>query len=311
MKYKILEMLKKYGGYVSGEKISEELGITRSAVWKHMNALKRDGYDITSCPSKGYVLDEAQDKLSPAQIAKHVPGKLYFYKSTTSTNDEAKRTKDAPDKSVFIAETQTAARGRLGRSWASRGNGLWMSIYLKPDIPPCNIAQLTLIAGIAVSRVIENSKIKWPNDILIDGRKVCGILTEMTAEADRITSVIIGIGINVNTETFSIDLIRKATSLYIETKVKQDRNEFAGRILDEFWSVYDEYVKNGFREFKREYKIRCTNIQRDVVVIKNGEEITARAVDINERGELVCMKRGDEFSVNSGEVSVRGLLGYN
>lgn len=311
MKYKILEMLKKNNGYLSGEKISEELGITRSAVWKHINALKKDGYDIISLPRKGYILDASQDKLSPVRIEKHVPGKLYFFKSTTSTNDEAKKIKDAPDKSLFIAENQTAGRGRIGRSWASRGNGLWMSIYLKPEIPPCNIAQLTLIAGIAVSRVISGSKIKWPNDILIDGRKVCGILTEMTAEADRITGVAIGIGINVNTETFSIDLIRKATSLYIETKVKQDRNEFAGRVLDEFWNVYDEFVNNGFQSLKREYKTRCATIQRDIVIIKNGEEITARAVDINERGELVCMKRGDEFTVNSGEVSVRGLLGYN
>lgn len=311
MKYKILEILKTNGGYVSGEAISRELGITRSAVWKNINSLRKAGYKINSVTGKGYILEDGQDKLSPAQLQECVPGRLYFFSTAESTNNEAKKRKDTPDKSLFIAETQTAGKGRLGRTWASRGNGIWMSIYLKPNIPPCDIAQLTLIAGIAVSRVIKNSKIKWPNDIILNDRKVCGILTEMTAEADRITSVIIGIGINVNTETFGIDLVRKATSIYLENGEKQDRNKLVRDIMAEFWDIYGEFEKNGFINLKREYARRCVTLNRDVLLIKNGEEIPAYALDINDRGELIAEAGGKRITVNSGEVSVRGLLGYN
>lgn len=311
MKYKILEFLKNSGGYVSGEEISNEFGITRSAVWKNINTLKKEGYNISSRHGTGYILDDMQDKLSPARIESCVPGNLYFYSKIPSTNEEAKRKKDVPDRSVFLAETQTAGRGRLGRKWVSRGNGIWMSIYLKPDVPPCDIAQLTLLAGIAVCRVIKKSKIKWPNDVVMDGRKVCGILTEMTAEADKITSVVIGIGVNVNTETFGIELIRKATSVYLETGKKEDRNKLICRILKEFWEVYDEFAKNGFTDLRREYKRRCVTLNREIVIVKGNDTMNAYAEDINERGELIARTENGLITVNSGEVSVRGILGYN
>ena len=311
MKYKILELLKNSNGYLSGAEISDKLGITRSAVWKNINTLKKEGYNIKSLHGTGYVFDNLQDKLSPVRIEDCVPGELYFYSKVLSTNEEAKRKKDVPDRSLFLAETQTAGRGRMGRKWVSRGNGIWMSIYLKPDVPPCDIAQLTLLAGIAVSRVIKNSKIKWPNDVIMSGRKVCGILTEMTAEADRITSVVIGIGVNVNTETFGIDLVRKATSVYLETGKKADRNQLICEILTEFWEIYDEFRKNGFANLRREYKRRCVTLNREILIVKGDDVIKAYAEDINDRGELIAKTENSIMTVNSGEVSVRGILGYN
>ena len=139
MKYKILELLEKSEGFLSGEEISEKLGITRSAVWKHIKSLKKAGYAVVSVPSKGYKIEYAPDKINPERIRKFVPGELYFFEKTASTNIEAKLSENAPDKSVFIAETQTDGRGRLGRKWlSSKDGGVYMSIYLKPDIPPSN-----------------------------------------------------------------------------------------------------------------------------------------------------------------------------
>ena len=311
MIYKILELLEKSEGFLSGEEISEKLGITRSAVWKHIKSLKKAGYAVVSVPSKGYKIEYAPDKINPERIRKFVPGELYFFEKTASTNIEAKLSENAPDKSVFIAETQTDGRGRLGRKWlSSKDGGVYMSIYLKPDIPPYKVSALTLVAGLAVQRAIENTTIKWPNDVLFSGRKVAGILTEMSAEIDRVGYVVVGIGVNVNTEAFSIDLVRKATSMYLETGKKYERESVINSILENFWQIYDEFLKGNFAKIRREYMRCCATLRKEVVIIKNDEEIVARAVDITENGELVVEKDGKRFSVNSGEVSVRGLLGY-
>lgn len=310
MKYKVLELLEKSDGFLSGEQISEKLGVSRSAVWKHINSLKKAGYTIVSVPSKGYRIDFSPDSINPEKIKDSVSGKLYFFEKTESTNLEAKIAKDVTDRSVFLAETQTDARGRLGRKWLSAKGGIFMSIYLEPDIPPYNVSALTLVAGLAVSRVIEKSMIKWPNDVLLGSRKVAGILTEMSAEVDKVNYVVVGIGINVNTETFNIDLIRKATSLYIETGKKHSREDIINRILSEFWELYDEFLKGNFAKIRREYMRSCATLRKEVVILKGDEETVARAVDITENGELVVEKDGKRFPVNSGEVSVRGLLGY-
>ncbi len=312
MKYKILELLQNEKGYVSGESLSKQLGISRNAVWKNINSLKKEGFEITSVPSKGYTLLFSPDLINPEKLKKSVPGNVYYFKSTESTNLEAKATKNVPDKSLFIAETQTGGRGRLGRKWSSpAGAGIFMSLYLEPEISAVDVSLLTLIAGLAVCRRIKGSKIKWPNDVLINGKKVCGILTEMSAEMDRVSKVIVGIGVNVNNEVFGIDLIEKATSLYRETGRKHMREKIASDILDEFFVLYDEFIQKGFAHLKDEYARNCTTLNHDVIILKNGNEYFAKAVDITDRGELLVERDGKIEAVNSGEVSVRGLLGYN
>lgn len=312
MKYKILEILKEADGFVSGEELSKKLGISRNAVWKNICTLRKDGCAIASFAGKGYKLDFAPDVLNPHNLEKSVPGRVYYFKSVKSTNTEAKNTENVPDGSVFIAESQTGGRGRLGRKWASPGGrGIWMSIYLTPEIPAADVSLLTLTAGLAVCRVIKKSQIKWPNDVLINGKKVCGILTEMSAEIDRTAKVIVGMGINVNNEFFSIDLIDKATSLYLETGEKHSREKLAAEILKEFFALYADFKERGFSAIATEYKRKCVTLGREVVVIKNGGEIRAVAEDITPFGELVVKTENGFLTVNSGEVSVRGLLGYN
>lgn len=311
MKYRILEMLKT-DGYVSGEEISKCLGISRSAVWKHINALRSLGYEVESVPSKGYRLISQPDIINPEKLKDYVPGRVYYYETIDSTNAECKRAEDVPDKSLFVSESQTGGRGRLGRKWSSpKGSAVYMSIYLEPDIPIYRVPQLTLIAGMAVCRTIRGSRIKWPNDVLLNNKKVCGILTEMTAEADRVNRVIVGIGINVNNEVFNVDLITKATSMYRETGKKYRRDKLICDILEEFWRLYDVFLKEGFAVLKREYSLKCATLGRRVIIIRNGEEFEARALDIGENGELIIEHDGTREPVTSGEVSVRGLLGYN
>ncbi len=312
MKYKILEMLKSADGFVSGEELSKKLGISRSGIWKNINSLRKDGFEINSVPSKGYVLGFAPDRINPEIIKKSVPGKVYYFNSVDSTNIEAKRAENVPDKSVFIAETQTGGRGRLGRKWTSpSGCGICMSLYLEPEISAGDVSVLTLVAGLSVCRAIKGSRIKWPNDVLIGDKKICGILTEMSAEIDRVNRVIVGIGVNVNNEVFGIDLIEKATSLYRETCRKHSREKLAADILSEFFGLYDKFLEKGFEALKDEYAKKCVTLNREVVIIRNGIEQSAYAVDITENGELLVEVDGKSFAVNSGEVSVRGLLGYN
>lgn len=312
MKYKILEMLKSADSFVSGEELSKKLGISRSAVWKNINSLRKEGFEINSVPSKGYILSFAPDRINPELLKKNVPGNVYYFNEVDSTNIEAKRAENVPDRSVFIAETQTGGRGRLGRKWSSPlGSGIWMSLYLEPEITACDISKLTLVAGLSVCRAIKGSRIKWPNDVLIGDKKICGILTEMSAEIDRVNRVIVGIGVNVNNEVFGIDLIEKATSLYRETGKKHSREKLAADILSEFFELYDKFLEKGFDSIKEEYTKKCVTLNREVVIIRNGQEMLAQAVDITENGELLVEVDGNRFIVNSGEVSVRGLLGYN
>ncbi len=250
-------------------------------------------------------------KLNTVKIEKFIPGKLYYKETTESTNLDAKLTENVPDKSVFFADRQTKGRGRLGRDWSSpTGVGIWMSIYLKPKTGMMDISKLTLIAGLAVSRVIMDTTIKWPNDILIGDKKLAGILTEMSAESGTIKNVVVGIGINVNNEGFSEELQDKATSLFIETGAKTEREEIICHILEEFFSMYDRFLNDGFSVFCEEYAKKCVTLGKEVFIIKNEQKNVAKAIKITEQGELVVEINGKEEVINSSEVSVRGLLGY-
>jgi len=254
---------------------------------------------------------ENELKLNIESIKKVVPGNVYYKDETDSTNLDAKMSTDAPDKSLFLADIQSRGRGRMGRVWSSpRDVGICMSILLKPKKIIDDIQQLTLIAGLAVSRVIDNTTIKWPNDILIESKKVAGILTEMTFESNQVKNVVVGIGINVNNESFPDELSDKATSLFIENGKIFQREDIICDIVSEFFAIYDKFISDGFSCFCEEYCSKCSTLNKDVIVVKNEKKQIAKAVNITEKGELVVEFNGELEIINSQEVSVRGLMGY-
>lgn len=317
MKNKILNILKNSGDYISGEKISEQLNISRAAVWKHIKNLKNSGYEIESVTNKGYRLIFSPDLLSAGEITKglnteFIGRKLIIFDETDSTNTQAKLHSSYPEGSVFIAEVQNHGKGSRGRQWLSpRGTGIWHTILLKPDISLMEVSQITLIAGLAVCRAIGlGAQIKWPNDIVIGSKKVCGILTEMSAETDMINYVVCGIGINVNDKDFPPEISHRATSMYLESGQKYTRNEIIARLLNEFEGVYKKFLEGGLTAVLDDYKKSCVTLGREVSVIFKKETVAGRAVDIDDSGALIVETDSGRITVNSGEVSVRGIYDY-
>ena len=317
MTEKILEILESENGYISGEKISGELGISRNAVWKHINKLRKDGYEIESVTNRGYRLTGKKDIIS-AEIIKDNLGtefigqNVVYYDEIDSTNNAAKRESAMPDGTLFISEAQTSGKGRLGRSWSSaKGDGIWMSLLLKPDLKPEQVSQITLVAGMAAAAAVGNgAKIKWPNDIVIGTKKICGILTEMSAEIERVNYVVCGIGINVNTASFEKELDNKATSLYIETGKRYNRTDIIRHTLVNFERLYKIFCRHGIGVLLDEYRKQCITLNREVSIIYNNETFIGKAVDIDGEGNLIVEANGETHTVHSGEVSVRGIYGY-
>lgn len=265
------------------------------------------GKTIRSSAGKNIDVKEIYSVLRTKFISQNIK----YYREIDSTNEEAKRNAVECDGTLFIADVQTNGRGRLGRTWDSAAyDGIWMSLLLKPETKPENIPLITLVAGVAVCRVIKGAKIKWPNDIVIGSRKLCGILTEKTKSADGSDVVICGIGINVNTEAFSDELSDKATSLYIETGNIFKREKIISEIMNEFESLYTAFLENGFGTIREYYCKECVTLNKEVKVIYNNTEIIGNAVDVDEEGRLVVDTSNGKMTVNSGEVSVRGMYGY-
>lgn len=321
MKEKILHMLLRSHTYVSGEELSKELSITRSAIWKYIKALKEEGYTIDSVTNKGYRLTSTDQAFNAYELEKElntvILGKeAIFLKAVDSTNEEIKRQakKDADHGLIVIAEEQTSGKGRLGKLWSSeKGSGLWFSILLRPDLDPSHVPGITLAAGLGVCKAIRsftgcNAQIKWPNDIIVGNKKICGILTEMTAEADRIDHAVVGIGINVNNVSFPAELSEKATSLRIETGEFVSRTKLLQTILYELEIQLDEYMLNPQASFLSDYYELCATLGRTVTVIRNGKEYVGVAKDIGANGALmVKTESGETLAVTSGEVAVQGI----
>ena len=244
---------------------------------------------------------------------------IIYKEEIDSTNLEAARLVDSlPHGTVIAAEAQTAGRGRRGRSWVSRkGENLYFSLLLKPEFGPERASMLTLVMALAVAEGIEQiygckPQIKWPNDIVVNDRKVCGILTEMQLEAAAIKCVIVGVGINVNQMTFEEDGLTYASSLQKETGLCKDRKELLERVIDRFMAWYKVFCEQGtLQPMKAAYEARLANLDREVRVLDPKGEYTGTALGINEHGELVVrMEDGSLEVIYAGEVSVRGLYGY-
>lgn len=320
MNHRLLELLQETEGYCSGEKLSESLGISRSAVWKQMNQLREEGYEIESVSRKGYRLKEGylnKKRICAALSGTKIGQELYLLPSVSSTNDWAcEMSGKAADGSVFLAEQQTKGRGRRGKTWiSSLKEGLFFSVLLYPPLAPWQVMRITLCAGMAVCKGIYDVTgiqpgIKWPNDIVLEGKKLCGILAEMRAEAERILHVVIGVGVNVNQQKFPEELSEIAASLRIYTGREWDRNQIAAAICNRL-EEYEQLLWED-RLPMEEYRTMCVTIGREVRVSSVLEEYRAKAIDVTENGELVTeLSDGSRKTVGAGEVSVRGLFGYS
>ena len=324
----ILSLLRNSKEYVSGQQICEQFGVSRTAVWKVINQLKEEGYQIESVTNKGYRFIESPDILSQSEIAsrlttKWAGRKLYYSDETGSTNIDAKRYAEegAPHGTTVVADMQNAGRGRRGKMWQSpAGSAIYMTIMLKPDFVPDKASMLTLVMALSVADAITETTglqtgIKWPNDIVVNKKKVCGILTEMNAELDYIQHVVIGVGINVNNgspEEFPEEIRQTATSLKIESGTQICRAALIERVLFHFEKNYDTFVRfldlSGIMEA---YDKHLLNLDAEVKVLDPKGEYTGIARGINATGELLVEKEnGDIVQVYAGEVSVRGLYGY-
>ena len=318
MKDRILSVLKNADGYVSGEDLSKNLGITRSAVWKHISQLKDEGYIINSVRNRGYKLENVFDMIDEKKLsfnAETLGMKIILLKSTDSTNNELKRLARINEESgtVVCAYSQTAGKGRFGRQWQSDSGGLYFSFILRTDLPPSDIASITLAAGYAVCLAIRDytgldAKIKWPNDIIIENRKVCGILTEMAAQSDRMDYLITGIGINVNNAAFPEEIRHKATSLLIETGKNIDKTEFFRTVLTYLDKVMTSFLVSISLDEMENFKKLCATLGKNVSVRRGEKTLTGKAVDITPLGELVIETEDKEkMNISSGEVTVQGI----
>lgn len=308
--------------FVSGEELSKELGISRTAVWKHINALKEEGYSIESVNKKGYrLLDSPNDLLNPQNIYHNlqtdiIGQNIIHFNTLESTNDYLKQVgNDVVEGTVAISEEQTKGKGRLGRVWESKvGDGIWMSIILKPDIMPYKAPFITLIAGASVVKALNNlgvnAQIKWPNDVIINDKKVCGILTELSAEIERINYVVLGIGMNVKNEDFDSKLKNKATSLHKEG-YKLHRVDIVKEIFYQFELLYKKYLDNDKEEVLNICRDYSAILNKEIYIIRNDEKELVKCIDVNEEGNLLVKNSsGQVKEIISGEVSIRGVKGY-
>ncbi len=303
---------------VSGEELSSLLAISRTAVWKHIKVLRDLGYRIEARPSQGYQLRAAPDLFIPTEIAdglntRRIGGNLICYRQTASTNADAFRLAEegAPDGTVVIADCQTSGKGRLGRSWESpAGVNLYCSVILRPGILPPQAFHLTFLSAVAVARAIEETThlvpaIKWPNDLLLNGKKVAGLLNEMSAETERINFVILGIGVNLNmrVEQFPADLRYPATSLLLEGE-SVDRTAFARILLSSLDRLYDAYQHNGYEPVRKEWLARCGIVGCRVRVSVPSGDQTGIMEGIDENGALLLRRdNGTLERVYAGDVS--------
>ena len=325
MKTEILRYLKEADGYISGQELCERFQVSRTAVWKVMKQLEAEGYAIEAVRNRGYRLKTAEDILSREEILSSMKGQwagkeVLYLAVTDSTNTEAKKAAEhgAPHGMLAVAEHQTGGKGRRGRSWDSpEGTGIFMSLILRPAIAPVHASMLTLVAALAVARGIEQcaqvkSLIKWPNDIVINGRKVCGILTEMSADPDCINYVVVGIGINVNMEEFPEEIRSVAASVYTESGKKLRRSTLISAVMEAFEEYYSVFMETAdMSRLLEEYNEKLANCGRTVRVLDPAGEYSGMAHGINSQGELLVETEDKAVkTVISGEVSVRGIYGY-
>ena len=321
MRARILKLLRQQSqDYLSGEEISRQLAVSRTAVWKHIRELKNHGYEIEAHPRKGYRLKSRPDLLLPEEIRAGLSTQLlgsqivHFY-DTSSTNNEAKRlaADDAVEGTIVVSEAQTLGRGRLNRGWFSPpGGGVWVSVILRPPFPPQEAPKCTLMAAVATVEAIReasglNCGIKWPNDILWQGRKLVGILTEMSAEMDAINFVVLGIGINVSLQEndFPEELRNIGASISMGAGREVSRVEVLQKLLERLEHWYQVVKKEGFEPVLEAWRRESITLGQPVRVLAGEETYDGVAEELAEDGSLLVRTENGLRRVLAGDVSLR------
>ncbi|MCP3025880.1 biotin--[acetyl-CoA-carboxylase] ligase [Halobacillus sp. A5] len=323
---RLIQLLDKADGYVSGQQLSEQLDISRTAVWKHMKELEKDGYKIEALQRKGYRILSSPNKVSGNTVqwglnTKWLGHNLYHYEEVNSTQEIAHQLakQGKPHGTVIIADEQVKGKGRMSRPWHSpKGKGIWMSILLRPDLAPVQAPQLTLLAATVLAEVFAKvfkvtPQIKWPNDILVAHKKVSGILTEMQAEHDQIQYVVLGIGINVNQneDEIPVDLRHIASSLKVESDQECSITDTIQDLLHQFEITYDQFMTQGFQHVKTVWEKYGYKIGEQVTIKTMRKEWDAVLVGIEPDGALKARDiNGEEEKLYSAEIQW-GKGGYN
>lgn len=320
-------LLANQGSFLSGSTMSQQLGISRAAVWKAIEALRDEGYVITSAPTRGYRLESAPDRIREGELSGYLTGcelgsQLLCLDVIDSTNTECKRQamSGAPHGLIVLSEEQTGGRGRLGRSFQSpKGCGLYLSLLLRPQLPPQEVVDFTAWVAVAVCDGIESAcgvrpQIKWTNDIVLNGKKLCGILTELglESETNSLQYLVTGIGINVNhtPEDFDEEIRSIATSLSMELGRPVRRATLAVELIQALNRMYRGFPHNKQAYLER-YRADCLTIGKDVQLITPVSRQEAKALSIDEEFRLVVeLPDGTQKALSAGEVSVRGMYGY-
>jgi BirA family transcriptional regulator, biotin operon repressor / biotin---[acetyl-CoA-carboxylase] ligase len=317
LKNKILDTLyRSKGDYVNSTVLASELDVTKTEIWENIQQLIDQGYIIDSSPKMGYRLVKIPNLLLPNEIKRnlntqYIGNKIHYFKEVDSTNEVAKALakEDAVEGTTIIAERQSRGKGRHGKKWISPSGGVWMSIILRPEISPVKAPNLTLITGVAVAKTIKmeydlDVGIKWPNDIIIGEKKVCGILIEVNTHMDTIDYLIVGIGIdaNVDVDLFPPDLREGATSLKHELKKEISGVKLVQRFLKNFEIVYNDFKEGSFLDILKDWRKFSKTVGNYVEIIKRTETVRGEAVGINNEGALIIeLDDGNFRKVISGE----------
>lgn len=321
MRSQILNLLKQAGdNFLSGEYLAETLNVSRTAIWKHIKALRDSGYDIESVPRNGYRLLYSPDLLSVEEVKNSLSTKILgsdikYFTTIDSTNNQAKKIAlaGAVDGTIVISEEQGGGRGRLSRSFfCPKYKGIWFSVILRPNFLPQEAPKCTLLAAVAVVKAIYDVTgvqvgIKWPNDILYKGKKLVGILTEMSAEMERINYIVIGIGIDVNisAEEMPEDIKDIATSLSQITGEKVSRLKLLNKLLYHLEQLYIMAQKHNFAPILDEWRKYSITLNQEIKVISGNDVTYGKAVDIDDDGALLVKINGQIKRVLAGDVSIR------
>ncbi|UOQ42733.1 biotin--[acetyl-CoA-carboxylase] ligase [Halobacillus salinarum] len=314
----LINILEKQKEHISGQELSDQLNISRTAIWKHMNELKKDGYQIEAVQRKGYKIISYPDKISENTLqwgleTSWIGKELHHYDQVESTQAIAHRMakQGKPHGTVIVADEQVKGKGRMSRPWHSpKGKGIWMSLLLRPELAPIQAPQLTLLAATVLAELISHyseldPKIKWPNDILVNHKKISGILTEMQAEQDQIQYVVLGIGINVNQEEDEIpeEIRHKASSLKIESNKTWEVQTVIQHILRLFEQTYDQYLDSGFEHVKSIWEHYGYRIGEEVKISTMKRSWKAFLVGIEPDGALLARDdSGNEEKLYSAEI---------
>jgi BirA family biotin operon repressor/biotin-[acetyl-CoA-carboxylase] ligase len=302
MKAQILNALRRCGSCLSGETLSQQLGISRVSIWKHIRSLERDGYVIEASP-KGYKLVSSQDLLLPYEFP-DLERRIHYFLEIGSTMDTARELakKGAAEGTIVIAEVQTRGRGRLSREWLSPEGGIYFTLILRPRISPAYSPRINLMVAIAVAATIRKlfglkAALKWPNDVLIEGKKVCGILAEMDAEIDVVNFVNVGIGMNANNSVTRFE----ETTISLKGALGREisRKEFLSALITEIERRQPLLMK---ADLLREWKRLSATLSKEVRVMSLGEEVIGQAIDIDATGALILKgKDGSLRTVLAGD----------